>query len=64
LELAPLKVILLEKSDKIGGEGMFAAMGLLAYKSKHQKAAGERATVRARRNCALRYEWTQARRED
>jgi fumarate reductase flavoprotein subunit len=40
-----LKVILLEKGVKVGGAGLFGAMGFLAYESKHQKASGETATI-------------------
>lgn len=39
------KVVILEKSDTVGGAGLLGAEGLLAYQSKAQKAAGQNTTV-------------------
>jgi len=41
-----LKVILIEKGKNYGGASLFGGLGLMAYESKHQKAAGETATVK------------------
>lgn len=39
------RVVVLEKADRPGGAGLFGTEGLLAYQSRHQKAAGETATI-------------------